>query len=91
MEDATSVGGRSHLTVGIRELRDSLSRHVGLIRDGAEITVTDHGRPVARLVPVEDDAYSRLLGSGRLLAAERPEAARPRRRPVGPVSDLIER
>lgn len=38
--------------VGVRELRDSLSRHLAMVREGQTITVTDHGRPVARIVPV---------------------------------------
>lgn len=77
--------------VGVRQLRDELSRHLARVRDGAEITVTDHGKPVARIVPAFDDAYRRLLASGRLRLPEEPEASLPSRRRTGPVSDLIER
>ncbi len=38
--------------VGIRELRDGLSKHIAAVRDGATITVTDHGEPVARITPI---------------------------------------
>lgn len=39
------------LEVGIRELRDHLSRWIDEVRDGGEIVVTERGRAVARLVP----------------------------------------
>ena len=38
--------------VGIRELRDGLSRYLAEVRAGR--TVTDHGRPIARIVPVDE-------------------------------------
>jgi len=34
------------MDVGVRQLRDELSRHLAEVRDGATITVTDHGRPI---------------------------------------------
>jgi prevent-host-death family protein len=37
--------------VGIREVRQRLSALLEIIKSGGEITVTDRGRPVARLVP----------------------------------------
>jgi prevent-host-death family protein len=91
MNSATSALGTSHDTVGVRELRDGLSRHLARVREGTEITITDHGKPVARLVPAVDDAYARLVASGRLIQPEHPEAPLPNRRRVGPISDLIER
>ncbi len=39
------------LEVGIRELRDHLSRWLDEVKDGGEIVVTERGRAVARLVP----------------------------------------
>lgn len=91
MNSAIPVGTHETQVVGIRELRDSLSRHLASVRDGAEITVTDHGKPVARIVPAGDTTYLRLLESGRMRLAEHPDVALPRRRAVGPISDLIER
>jgi prevent-host-death family protein len=91
MNSATTSPGVKHRSVGVRELRDGLSRHLASVREGTEITVTDHGKPVARIVPAVDDAYARLLESGRLVAAERTSGRLPRRRNVGPISDLIER
>ena len=39
------------MDVGVRELRDRLSHHLASVKEGHSITVTDHGRPVARIVP----------------------------------------
>ena len=39
------------LEVGVRELRDHLSRWLDEVKDGHEILVTERGRAVARLVP----------------------------------------
>ena len=91
VNSAISEPIKAHHTIGVRELRDGLSRHLALIRAGSEITVTDHGKPVARLVPIENDAYARLVESGRLIPATQPDGTLPQRRNVGPVSDLIER
>lgn len=38
--------------IGIRELRQHASRHVAAAAAGSEVTITDRGRPVARLVPL---------------------------------------
>ena len=37
--------------VGIRVLRDNLSRYISRVREGEEVIVTDHGKPVARIAP----------------------------------------
>lgn len=44
-------------TAGIGELKARLSAYVERVRAGEEVTITDRGRPVARIVPV------RSLGS----------------------------
>jgi prevent-host-death family protein len=38
-------------SVGIRELRQNLSRYVALVKEGESFTVTERGREVARLLP----------------------------------------
>lgn len=51
--------------IGIRELRDGLSRHIARVRAGGTITVTDHGAPVARIIPVDaPTAPERLISEG---------------------------
>ncbi|MFT4258751.1 type II toxin-antitoxin system Phd/YefM family antitoxin [Microbacterium sp.] len=44
------------MNVGVRELRNGLSRYLDRVHDGAEITVTDHGKPVARIVGYEESS-----------------------------------
>ena len=39
--------------VGVAELKNNLSRHLRAVEAGETIEVTDHDRPVARLVPIE--------------------------------------
>lgn len=39
--------------VGVAELKDGLSKHLREVEGGEVIEVTDHNRPIARLVPIE--------------------------------------
>ena len=43
-------------TVGIRELKTHLSRHLKRVRSGARLLVTDRGRSIATINPVEASA-----------------------------------
>ena len=47
--------------VGIRELKTHLSRYVKEVKDGDEILVSERGRIVARIVPVELPSESARL------------------------------
>lgn len=38
--------------VGVAELKNNLSRHLRAVEAGEELEVTDHGRPIARIVPI---------------------------------------
>ena len=38
-------------TVGIRNLRDSLSKYINYVKDGETVYVTDHNKIVAEIVP----------------------------------------
>jgi len=38
-------------TVGVRELRQNLSRYLDRVKEGETLTVTERGHEVARLVP----------------------------------------
>ncbi len=40
------------VSVGVRDLRDNLSRYLELVRAGTNISITDHGRPIAAIVPM---------------------------------------
>jgi len=77
--------------IGIRELRDGLSRHLGEVRKGRVLTVTDHGRPIARIVPVgQPSALERLIMEGHVRPAQRRKRPAPEPVPTaGTVSDLV--
>ncbi len=82
----------SGVEAGIRELRDHLSRYLEVVRHGKEVTVTDHGKAVARLVPLaEPRAIDRLIKEGVISPAGQPKQHRaaPRIRANGTVSDLV--
>lgn len=80
------------MQVGIKELRDGLSRHLSEVREGHTITVTDHGRPIARIIPVgTPTTLDRLILEGRVRPARRTKKAAPTPVPArGTVSDLAE-
>jgi prevent-host-death family protein len=79
------------MDVGVRELRDGLSRYLAAVRAGGTVTVTDHGRTIARIVPVDAPTkLEQLVSEGRVQRARRRKAPAPE--PVttdGSVSDLI--
>ena len=43
-------------TVGVRELKARLSHHLKRVQAGHSVTVTDRGRAIARIQPVEESA-----------------------------------
>jgi prevent-host-death family protein len=53
-------------TVGIRDLRRSLSRFIDRVGRGERVIVTEHGRPVAILSPWLEpgDPLEQLVGQG---------------------------
>ena len=59
--------------VGVRELRDHLSRYLDRVKAGEDLTVTEHGRPIARLVaPREYDRWDELMARGLIRPALEP-------------------
>lgn len=56
--------------IGIRELRQNASRYLRRVGLGETLEVTDHGRPVARLVPISSDVWTVMVASGRVTQAE---------------------
>ncbi len=79
------------MEVGVRELRNNLSRYLERVRDGEEVVVTEHGRAIARLLPLNGErVIDRLVREGKVTPAASPR--RPLPKPVkakGPVSDLV--
>ena len=79
------------MEVGIRELRDHLSRYLERVQRGEEVVVTDHGRAIARVLPMSGErTIDRLIAQGLVTPAKQPKRKRPRPlRTAGPVSDLV--
>ncbi len=79
------------MEVGIRALRDGLSRHLAEVRRGRTVTVTDHGQVIARIVPAgTPTVLEQLIAEGRVQPARRRKQPAPD--PVsaaGTVSDLV--
>ncbi|MBI4572049.1 MAG: type II toxin-antitoxin system Phd/YefM family antitoxin [candidate division NC10 bacterium] len=85
-------------SVGIRNLRDGLTRYLARVRRGARVVITDRGEPVAVLLPYGRGGQSgraerleALLSGGHVTPAEKPFLAEPPlARGRGPLlSDLV--
>jgi prevent-host-death family protein len=60
-------------TVGIRELKDKASAIIDRVEDGEAITVTKHGRPVARIVSAATPPHlAALVADGTVRPSEGP-------------------
>jgi prevent-host-death family protein len=78
--------------VGVRELRQNLSRYLRDVKDGTTLVVTERGREVARLVPsgAGDAPLARLAAErGATLPTGKLADVRPRRRARGPASSEV--
>ena len=79
------------MEVGVRELRNHLSRYLDRVRGGEEVVVTDRGRAIARVLPVgAERTLDRLIAEGVVTPARQPKgkAAGPMKT-AGTVSDLV--
>ncbi len=84
MNRATSA---APATVGVRELKNQLSGYLDRVKAGEEITVTEHGRPIARLTSVgpEVDRRAALIEAGIVRPASASRRRLPSRRvKIGP-------
>lgn len=61
-------------SAGIKELRSSLTETLERVKAGETVVVTDHGEPIARIVPIEPegDRIARLIRAGVLRAPLEP-------------------
>jgi len=85
------VATKSPDTVGLRETRANLSRYVTAVKSGKTFTLTQNGRPVARLVPmVGQSSYERLVAQGVITpAVSRSDRLAAPIAAGGTVSDLV--
>jgi len=56
-------------TVGIRELRQQTSQVLKRVVAGEIVEVTDHGHPIARIVPLRPSVLDQLTAEGRATEA----------------------
>lgn len=81
------------MEVGVRDLKNGLSRYLKRVQSGETIAVTDRGKPVARIIPagIPED-IAKLMAEGRVTWSGRPFRPPPkpiRPRPGPPVSSYI--
>lgn len=82
-------------SVGIRELKSRLSAYLRQVKNGATLVITEHGKPVGRIVPIRSSVEERagdlaeaglITWSGRRLASRQPVVVARGRKTV---SDLL--
>ncbi len=82
-------------SVGVRDLKNDLSRHLKRVRAGTRLVVTERGRPIATLVPIDapaDVAWAhRLVAAGRAhWSGGKPTGSKSPRRVSGqPAADIV--
>lgn len=60
-------------SVGIRELRNHLSRYLELVKAGATVTVTEHGHVIATIAPMTYSQHMlELAAQGKVRLPTRP-------------------
>jgi prevent-host-death family protein len=62
--------GTTGYSVGIRELRQQASALLKRVIAGEVIEVTDHGHPIARIVPLRPSVLDQLVLDGRATEAD---------------------
>lgn len=71
-------------SIGAYEAKTHLPRLLNRIARGESLTITRHGRPVARLVPVEDDDRERARQAAQRIVERRQRLKR------APLAELID-
>lgn len=81
------------MEVGVRDLKNGLSGYLKRVQRGETILVTEHGRPVARIIPAAIPQFlSKLMADGRVTWSGKPFSPPPqpvRPRPGPPFSQYI--
>ena len=50
----------TQLTVGIRDLKARLSEYLRQVKEGETVIITEHGRPIGRIIPEPDTVEARV-------------------------------
>jgi prevent-host-death family protein len=72
--------------MGIRELRDTLTKTIREVRAGETIEITHDGEPVAVLAPVGKSRIDWLIAAGLATPPKRPLEFRPGHPVTGPMT-----
>lgn len=51
---------RQQAKVGVRQLKTNLSSYLSQVKAGGTVLITEHGRPIGRIVPVVESVTERL-------------------------------
>ena len=85
----------AQITVGVRKLKEQLSRYLRQVKAGATVVITERGRPIGQIIaiaPSLDERLQRLAAanllawSGRRVSTEPPAV---RARGAKTVADLL--
>ena len=71
-------------SIGSYEAKTHLPRLLDRVIGGESLTITRHGRPVARLVPIAQDDQDRARAAARRIRKRRPRLA------GAPIAELID-
>lgn len=58
---------------GVRELRQSASQVLDIVKSGVPVEITEHGVPVARIVPITKSLYEEYIEAGLIIPATNPD------------------
>jgi prevent-host-death family protein len=92
---AVKVATSSRIEVGVRDLKNNLSRYLNQVEEGVEVVVTDRGRRIARLTGIDVvvmDKLEAMIEAGLVC----PPTSKVRQRPLPlhserSVSELVAR
>jgi prevent-host-death family protein len=76
--------------VGVADLKNNLSRHLRAVEAGEVVEVTDHDRPIARLVPIESRTRLVVRPALRPFSEVRDRVYEPANWPVSSLDLLLE-
>lgn len=48
-------------SVGVKELKTNISRYLRQVKAGIPITITEHGKPIGQIVPIQNNPDNRIL------------------------------
>jgi prevent-host-death family protein len=87
------VATQPPVEVGVRELKNNLSAYLDEVAAGATVVVTERGKPVARLVGIDEPTsrLAELVAAGLVQTPRSPVRHRPSKliKASGTVSDLV--